>query len=185
MGIVEKALETQLANIQERTEKTLDELFGILETSGLETHDQLRDHLQEESGMGHGDADTVVHVYRQRGDDAPRTVEGELARIYSGNEHLRPIHDAIMERLEDFDDFEVSAKKSYVSLRRRKQFAMVGPATRSQVEIGLDFDHADPPERLRPEKAGGMCRYKVRISDVDEVDEELIGWMRDAYESAD
>lgn len=184
MGIVEKALETQLANIQERTEKSLDELFGILEDSGLAKHGQLRDHLKEELGMGHGDADTVVHVYRQRGDDAPRTVEGELARIYSGKEALRPIHDAIMERLEDLGDFEVSAKKSYVSLRRRKQFAMVGPATRSQVEIGLDFDHADPPERLRPEKAGRMCRYKVRISDVDEVDEELIGWMRQAWESA-
>lgn len=79
MGIVEKALETQLANIQERTEKTLDELFGIMEETGLEKHGQLRDHLKEESGMGHGDTDTVVQVYRQRGGDAPRTVEGELA----------------------------------------------------------------------------------------------------------
>lgn len=184
MGIVEKTLETQLANIQERTGKPLDELFRILEESGLEKHGRLRDHLKKELGMGHGDANTVVHVYRQRGDDAPRTVEGELARIYSGKESLRPIHDAIMERVESLGDFEVSAKKSYVSLRRKKQFAMVGPATRSQVEIGLDFEHADPPERLRPEKDGRMCRYKVRISDVEEVDDELVGWMRDAYESA-
>lgn len=184
MGIVEKALETQLANIQERTGKPLDELFRILADSDLEKHGQLRDLLKEELGMGHGDANTVVHVYRQRGDDAPKTVEGELSRIYSGKEDLRPIHDAIMEHVDAFGDFEVSAKKSYVSLRRKKQFAMVGPATRSQVEIGLTFDHADPPERLRPEKPGRMCRYKVRISDVDEVDDELIGWMRDAYEEA-
>ena len=184
MGIVEKSLETQLANLQERAGKSLDELFAVLEETGLEKHGELRDHLKETLGMGHGDADTLVHVYRQRGDDAPRTVEGELARIYSGKEKLREIHDRIMERLEDLGDFEISAKKSYMSLRRRKQFAKVGPATRSEVEVGLDFEHTDPPERLEAEKPGSMCRWRIRISDPDEVDDELIGWIRQAYEEA-
>jgi hypothetical protein len=29
-----------------------------------------------------------------------------------------------------------------------------------------------------------MCQYKVRLSSVGEVDDELIGWIRTAYDSA-
>ena len=184
MGIVEKSLETQLASLQERADKSLDELFAILEETGLEKHGELRDHLEETLGMSHEDADTLVHVYRQRGADAPRTVEGELARVYAGREDLRRIHDRIMERLEDLGDFEVSAKQSYMSLRRREQFATLGPADGAEVEVGLDFDHTDPPERLHAGEPGGTCRWTVRISDLGEVDDELVGWIRQAYEEA-
>ena len=184
MGIVEKSLESQLANIQARAGKSLDELFGLLEGSGLEKHGQLRDFLKEEVGLGHGDANTLVHTFRQRGADAPKTLEGELDRIYSGDRAtLRRIHDAIMDRVEELGDFEASAKKAYVSLRRSKQFATVGPATKTQVEIGLVGD-LDAGGRLQEEKPGRMCRYKVRISDPDEVDEELLGWIRTSFESA-
>ncbi|MDX1495603.1 MAG: DUF5655 domain-containing protein [Longimicrobiales bacterium] len=184
MDIVEKSLESQLANIQERTGRSMDELFAILEESGLEKHGQLRDLLKRELGMGHGDANTVVHTFRQQGDDAPRTVEGELDRIYSGDRAvLRAIHDRIMERIQDFGPFDVSAKKAYVSLRRKKQFATVGPATKTQVEIGL-IGELEPGGRLQEQKPGRMTTYKVRVSNPDEVDDELIDWMRHAFESA-
>lgn len=29
-----------------------------------------------------------------------------------------------------------------------------------------------------------MCQYKVKLTSVDEVDGELVGWIRRAYESA-
>lgn len=112
MGIVEKSLESQLANIEGRTGKTLDELLRILEESELEKHGELRDLLKSDLGMGHGDANTLVHVYRQRGEDAPTTLEGQLDRIYSGaREDLRPIHNEIMRRVEAFGEFEARPRR--------------------------------------------------------------------------
>ena len=185
MGIVEKSLESQLANIQERTGRTLDELFARLEAAEPRGFEELRDLLMEETGMERGDAETVAFAHRQRGTDAPKTVNGELARIYSGDrEELRRVHDALMERIGDLGDFEVSPREGYVGLRRKKQFATVGPAGVKELEITMEFDHADPPERHRPSEEDGSGRHSVRISDVDEVDEELIAWMREAYERA-
>ncbi len=31
---------------------------------------------------------------------------------------------------------------------------------------------------------GGMCQYKVNLTDAKEVDKELIDWIKQAYESA-
>lgn len=185
MNVVDKALQTQITNIQERTGKSLDELFAVLRASGLEKHGQLRDTLEADLGMGHGDANTVVHLFRQQAAPAPSSGADPLDGIYAGSKaDLRPIHEAIVERVATFGTFEVAPKKAYVSLRRKKQFAMVGPATKTQVEVGLNMKDVAGTDRLVEQKPGGMCQYKVRLSDPAEVDEELLGWLRTAYDRA-
>lgn len=180
---MDSALRTQVENLQKRSGHTLDELYSLLEATGLEKHGQLRDHLKSELGMGHGDANTVVALFRKRGEE-PEAGD-PLDAIYVGPKaELRPVHDAIMERVRAFGDFEVAPKKAYVSLRRKKQFAMVGPATKTQVEVGLNAKELDGSARLKAQKPGGMCQYKVRLSELSEVDDELIGWIRTAYQSA-
>ena len=39
-------------------------------------------------------------------------------------------------------------------------------------------------ERLVAEKPGGMCQYKVKLTSASEVDGELLGWIRQAYDAA-
>ncbi len=185
MGIMEKSLEARLASVQSRTGKSLDELFEILDASGLEDSTELRSRLQKEAAMEQKDADTVVHVYLEQGEGAPTTLEGQLDRIYSGaRAELRPIHDAIMKELETFGDFEVSAKAAYVSLMRNGQFATVGPVADAAVEVGLRSPDLEATDRLREESPDGTPRYAVRISEPGEVDEELLRWMRTAFENA-
>jgi hypothetical protein len=70
--------------------------------------------------------------------------------------------------------------KTCLGLRRTKQFAMVGPATKSQVEIGLNAKQLEGGARLAARKPDGMCRY----GSIGEVDDELVGWIRAAYEAA-
>lgn len=80
--------------------------------------------------------------------------------------------------------YEKAPKKAYVSLRRRKQFATVGPATKEQVEIGLNARELPPSPRLKALPVGGMCQFAVRISGTSEVDAEVVRWLRAAYEAA-
>jgi len=180
---LDKATQTQIRNIQTRTGKSLDQLFAVLKGSGMEKFGQMRDFLKTELGMGHGDAHLVVTLYtKEGGEPAPAD---PLDAIYStGKEVLRPIHDAIMAEIRALGEFEIAAKKTYISLRRKKQFAMVGPATKTRVEVGLNMKGVDATDRLIALPAGGMCQYKVSLTDVGEVDAELVSWIRIAYEAA-
>ena len=187
---MDKALATQLANIEKRTGKSLEELSQIVKASGLAKHGELRDMLKRDLGMGHGDANTLVHVVLKSDGASVAAAEAKetgdvLAEIYSGPKApLRPIHDTLMVAINKFGAFEIAPKKGYVSLRRKKQFAMIGPATNTRVEVGLNIKGVPGTARLEALPAGGMCRYKVKLTGAKEVDAELIGWIRQAYDAA-
>ncbi len=185
-----KALATQIENIQKRTGKTLAQLEKIVRSSGLSKHGEIRDMLKEELGMGHGDANTLVHhILKSDGGSAAAAANlstGDVVgAIYEGPKAaLRPIHDRLMDGITKFGAFEVAPKKGYVSLRRKKQFAMIGPATKTQVEVGINAKGLKATARLIENPPGGMCQYKVRLADPKEVDAALIGWIRQAYDAA-
>jgi len=189
MSSVDKAYETQIQNIQKKTGKSLAELTVIIQQSGLSKHGEIRAMLQKELGLGYGDANTLVHVALQS--DGERAAEAKglsqdqvLDEIYTGAKAgLRPIHDQLMEAIQAFGEFEVAPKKGYVSLRRKKQFAMIGPATNTRVEVGLNIKNLAPNERLVEVPPGGMCNYKVKLAQAGEVNGELITWLRQAYDS--
>jgi hypothetical protein len=185
---IDKAVQTQLENIQKKTGKTLEQLFAWLGSTGLAKHGQLRDAAKRDLGLGHGDANTVVTMFMRSTGAATApaaTADAAVDDLYAGPKaSLRPVHDRVMAAIEAFGSFEVAPKKTYLSLRRKKQFAMVGPATKTQVEIGLNARDLPAGGRLVAQKPGGMCQYKVRIASADEVDAELVGWIEAAYEAA-
>jgi len=84
-----------------------------------------------------------------------------------------------------FGNVEVSPKKAYVSLRRGKQFAILQPTTATRLDVGLVLSAVEPTDRL--EAAGSynaMMTHRVRIESVADIDKELIGWLRKAFDQA-
>jgi predicted transport protein len=183
MADPDKALATQLANIEKRTGKSLEELSTIVSESGLSKHGELVAMLKNDLGMGHGDANTLVHTVRKSAGKAaaPSGLDG----LYVGPKAaLRPIHDKLLKEIKQFGDCEEAPKKTYVSYRRKKQFATVGPATKTSVEVGLNMKGVKATDRLEELPAGRMCNYRIRMSEAEEVDPELISWIRTAYDAA-
>jgi t-SNARE complex subunit (syntaxin) len=184
MSDQEKALQTQLENISEKTGKSLAELFAVIQASGLEKHGKIRDYLKSELDLGYGDANALTHVYRQR-DEEELSLAAHVDRLYSDKkEQLRPIHDKFMEGLKAFGEFAISPKKKYLSLRRKKQFAMIGPATNSRVEVGINANDLSGGKRLIENKPGGMSQYKVKLTEAEEVDAELMKWVKQAFDQS-
>ena len=190
MNAVDKGLETQLKNIQTKTGKSLPELSALVQQSGLSKHGEIRDLLKRDLGLGHGDANTLTH-YALKSDGASAaqasnaTIDDVVAAIYVGaKEPLRPIHEALMGAIHPMGEFEVAPKKGYVSLRRKKQFAMITPVTNTRVEVGLNMKDVAGTDRLLTQPPGGMCNYKVKLTSAAEVDAELIGWIAQAFQSA-
>lgn len=190
MNSLDQAIETQLKNIQTKTGKTLAQLYARIRKSTLSKHGEIRDMLKRDLGLGHGDANTLTHAYfKATAAPSAATAEGAtddvVAALYTGpTANLRPIHDKLMAALTKFGAFEIAPKKGYLSLRRKKQFAMIGPATQTRVEVGLNMKGVAATDRLVAQPAGGMCQYKVHVTTAKEVDAELLAWLKQAYDSA-
>lgn len=196
MADPQTALLTQLRNIQARSGRSIAELHAALDASGFSKHGEKRAWLMAQFQLGHGDANTVVHAQGQPelmaavaaggASVAPAAPAGDaLESIYAGPKAaLRPVHDAVMAAIDRLGNHERAPKKSYVSLRRRKQFAMVGPATKELIEIGLNVKDLPPHPRLKAMPPGGMCNYTVRLGAASEVDAELQRWLKAAYDAA-
>lgn len=184
---------TQLRNIQAKTGRSIADLHAVLATSGLTKTGERRSLLMAEFQLGYGDANAVALFYGKPvppldGGSAPAAsapAGDPLDALYTGPKAaLRPLHDAVMALVNGFGSFEQAPKKTYISLRRKKQFAMVGPATRTEVEIGLNAKALPAHTRLRVVPPGGMCTHTVRLSQLAEVDAALAGWLRTAFDAA-
>jgi hypothetical protein len=190
MSTADQAIATQIANIQVKAGKTLDELGALLKGSGHTKHGALRTFAQERFGLGFGDANTLAHAI-PRSDGASQAQERGLSTdqvleaIYTEpRAALRPIHDCVMEQVTTLGGLRGRAQEGHVSLRRKKQFAMVGPGTNSRVDVGLNLKGTPGTDRLLEQKPGGMCSHSVRVTSPSEVDAELLGWLRQSYDDA-
>lgn len=185
---VDKALATQIENIQKKTGKTLAQLEAVLKKSGLSKHGELRDMFKRDLGLGHGDANTLVHtLLKSHGTAAAdgKATGDVIDEIYTGPKAaLRPIHDRLMKSINGFGEFEIAPKKGYISLRRKKQFAMIGPATNSRVELGINLKELAEDPRITVMPPASMCQYKVKLTDAAQVDADVIGWVKQAYDNA-
>jgi hypothetical protein len=70
-----------------------------------------------------------------------------------------------------------------VSLRRKKQFAMIGPKTNTRFEVGINAKDLKGA-CLQEQPKGNMCNYIVALTDAKEVDAELVAWIKSAFEQA-
>ena len=183
MGTLEEQTQTQIANIEHSTGRSLADWFGVVRASGLEKHGQVVAMLKADHGLGHGNANLIAIKARETDGGGPTTDEDLVATHYAGkNEMLRPAYDAVVALVRGFgDDVELAPKKTYVSLRRRKQFGQVGPGV-GKLEVCLNLPGTQPTERLSP--ISGMATHRVRIADEAGLDDELIGWLREAYDRA-
>jgi hypothetical protein len=124
---------------------------------------------------------------KQSGLQSQLVSQGRRVGARQGGEQevpLRPLHEAVMLQVKAMGAFEEAPKKSYISLRRKKQFAMVGPATKDSVEIGLNAKDLPTHARLKLQPPGSMCNATTRITNAAEVDALLQGWLRMAYDAA-
>jgi hypothetical protein len=188
MDSVDKAKETQLANIEKKTGQSRQEMMAAALATGLSKHGEILKWFKETYGLGHGDANAIAHFALRGGTlDLPEHTAANdvLDVIYKDKKaHQRPIHDALMAGIDTFGDFETSPKQGYVSLRRKKQFAMLGPKTNERFELGLNLKDAIDDPRAKTVPAGGMCNYIVALTEASQVDDSLIALIRRAYDAA-
>lgn len=170
------------ANLKEKTGKSLEDWVKVVHKSGLAKHGEQMKLLKGEHGIGHGYANLICQAAKGRLDADPSDL---LSAQYEGKENLRPIYDALASYAESLGgDVELAPKKTSVAFRRSKNFAVVTPATKSRVDLGVNLKGEAGTDRLIEEKPGAMCTHKIRLESIGDVDADVKAWLKSAYEKA-
>lgn len=185
-GSIDKATQTQIANIEKSSGKTLRQWIDIVNKSGFAKHGELVNFLKEKHGFTHGNANVVVHFARQSHAGASENSDDLITDQYKGKENLKPWYDMIMAEINKFGkDVEVAPKKAYVSLRRKKQFALIQPSTKERLDVGLNIKGVASSGIIEDgKKWNAMCTHRIRIENEKAINKELINWIKEAYDQA-
>jgi hypothetical protein len=170
----------------DKTGKPLAYWVAVVKDTGLQKHTDIINHLKSEHDFSHGYANFVSLKARQA--DAGSIDDQELIENqYKGKEALLPVYNRLLETIKAFGkDVSVVPKKDSVSLIRKKQFALIKPATKSRIDLGIKLKGVEPAGRLEGSGPfGTMVTHRVRLEDASDVDQELKEWLLEAYIKAE
>ena len=178
MPTVEEGIQSQLRNIEKDYGRTIEELVLVVTGSGLTKHNDVVAMLKQRYGMSHGAAHRVSLVARSRAAE-PAPAGAGLAPT------LHDVYTRLLKKASALgSDVEQAPKKGYVSLRRRKQFAMLQPGAR-WINLGLVLAQQPAAGRLESAaKWNPLFTHRVRVATSADIDDELESWLRRAYNSA-
>lgn len=104
----------------------------------------------------------------------------------------RATYERLCGRMTNIGRFEVRVSKSQVALRRRRGFAYLWLPGRylthaqAEVVLSLALDHELDSVRFKEiaHPTSGVWQHHLEIHAVDDIDDEVEGWLREAYASA-
>ena len=179
---MDQALQTMIENMPAKTGKSLAEWTALLGKKSFSKHSEAVNFLKSEHGVTHGFANTIVTLSKAK--DQPE--EDLVAAQYQGKENLVPIYDALLGFATSLgSDVQVAPKKGSVSIIRKRQFILIKPATKTRMDLGLKLK--DRATTIRLEHSGPfgtMCTHRVQLTNPGQIDDELKGCIREAYEQS-
>jgi hypothetical protein len=180
--MMDKALQTMINNIPEKTGKDLNQWIKILKEQNFTKHSLAVNFLKDEHGVTHGFANTIVSLSK----DSNGSSEDLVFNQYIGKESLMPIYTKLISIVEKFGtDVVITPKKSSVSIIRKNQFALIKPATKKRIDLGLKLKNVEVQGRLENSGPfGAMCTHRIQLSTESGIDDEVIGWLSEAYDKS-
>jgi hypothetical protein len=178
---LDAAVATQLRNIEQSTGRTLAEWSAVIGPIGARTHGDILTELKSAHGLTHGNANLLARRLREREAGGAASSDELLAAQYAGAKAgLRPVYEEVVSTARRLgDDVTVVVQKTGVSLRRRKQFAVVQAPSAKRVDLGLNLAGVEPSGRLLA--ARGMCTHRVSLEGTTDIDGEVREWLHAAY----
>ena len=184
MTTPEEQLQSMVKNMPEKTGKSLEQWFALIKSKGIEAHGEIMKLLKGEHGVSHGFANTIAIMYRQQAAGGPSSDSELEAAYFSGAKAaMQPLYAHIVKAARALGtDVELAHKKTYLSLRRKKQFGIVQVSSKDRVDLGLILKGVPASGRL--EAWDGMCTHRVRLGSAKEFDKQVKDWLKQAYGEA-
>lgn len=181
-----KVFQSYLDNIKAKTGKTPADFRALAKAKGLTKANEVVAWLKQDFGLGYGHAGAIWLVIGHA-DDVKASPEDRLAKLFSGKRAVwRTAYDTLETQVRSFGpDVEVAPNMTYINLcRGSKKFAIIQTAA-ERLDIGLKLKGVKPTKRF--ETAGSwnaMVTHRVCISNPKQVDQEVLAWLKRAYDAA-
>lgn len=179
-------LQTMINNIEEKTGKAFQFWIDLVRTQNFAKHGEIMKFLKGEHGFTHGYANLVAHKAKESDANSIDDKDAMIDAQFKGKEHFRPLYDQLIQSVCKLGkDVELASKKSYMSLRRKKQFGCLKPATKTRFEIGINLN-GFPSQGILQEvtKSGAMFTHQIDVLKDEDWNPEVIDWLKKAYENA-
>ncbi len=184
-----------IADLPTKTGRSLDQWIHFIPEQGPGDTKGRKLWLKKEFGVGTNIAGWLVD--RAEGNDRAigegdpeaylASAERYVETMFAGPKAaLRPIYDRILELvLELGPDVKICPCMTIVPFYRNYQFAQIKPTTRTRIDLGLALK--DLPAQGRLIDTGGFIKkdritHRIPIAQPEEIDAEVIRWLRTAYD---
>jgi hypothetical protein len=184
-----------IARLPEKTGKPLDEWLRIVRQAGPPAESERRDWLKKQHGFGTNEAWWIAERSHGKGgeDGDPeeylKAAANYVEEMYSGPKTaLRPLYDRLLKLgLGLGPEAKACPCKTIVPLYRRHVFAEIKPTTQTRIDLGLALGKLKkkPPKRVEDtggQKKGNRITHRIPISSLTEIDDEVVRWLRVAYD---
>jgi predicted transport protein len=184
---MDKASQTMIDNLHKNTGKTLEQWTDTVKKENFSKHGDIIKFLKDKHNLTHGYANLIAHKAKGSDADSAEDKNDLIELQYKGKEHFKPLYDTLLQEIQMFGgDFEIAPKNAYVSLRRKKQFAILQPATKTRFEIGINLKGQEAKGKLEAiNTPNAMCSHRINVAELKDIDSEVIGWLKTAFERAE
>lgn len=180
-----------IANLPAKTGRDFDAWIALIHEQaiagqGMRKNGEVVSWLKHEYGLGHSTAFILAAEALKPADYVPPTTAEIIAAQYAGAKAaLRPIFERVLASVQSLgDDVRIEPRQTYVAFVRAKQFALIQPSTKNRVDLGLVLPDVEPSTRLVASTnfGSGSINRRVALTGPDEVDAEIVAWLRQAYD---
>ena len=182
-----------IAELKQKTGRTLDEWLRLIKKEGPPTEKERRDWLKTKYGLGTNSAWWMAERSVGKGDQLGdsdtylKAAEKYVEEMFAGKkEPLRPIYHALLKLgLGVGKEAKACPCQTIVPLYRNHVFAQIKPTTQTRIDFGLALGNMKTPKRLID--TGGFARkdritHRFEITSLKDIDDEVKRWLKVAYD---
>lgn len=110
--------------------------------------------------------------------------ENSIEQVFDGKApELRAIFDQLVDKLRQFGDVKVAPKQTSIHLEKNSGFAGVHPRKAYfNLEFRTDYKIEDPRITRVQQLSARRFEHTVKLERESDVDDQLLTWLKDAYE---
>jgi len=194
-GVHPGVLMTQrwVADLPEKTGKSLDQWIALVKKSGPSTEKERREWLKTQHKLGTNYAAAIAERAGGKGSELEdpaaylEAAEKYVEQMFGGPKAaLRPIYFELLQlSLKLGKDVKACPCRTIVPLYRNHVFAQIKPATRTRIDFGFALGGLRAAGRLID--TGGYAKkdritHRIPITSIEDIDDEVKRWLKAAYD---